>query len=97
MSTSTDISGEWVHSHEEDEGDRVVLRRPDRPFPPARGRVRLTLQPGGEIEGAQPGPDDRPVSAAGTWTPDTLSTDALGGELAVESASDDTLVLRRRT
>ena len=97
MSTSTDISGEWVHSHEEDEGDRVVLRRPDRPFPPARGRVRLTLQPGGEIEGAQPGPDDRPVAAAGTWTPDALSTDALGGELEVESASDDTLVLRRRT
>jgi hypothetical protein len=96
MSTSTDISGEWVHSHEEDEGDRVVLHRPDRPFPPARGRVRLTLQPGGEIEGAQPGPDDRPVSAAGTWTPDTLNTDALGGELEVESASDDTLVLRRR-
>jgi hypothetical protein len=85
-----------VHSHEEDDGDKVVLRRPDRPFPPARGRVRLTLQPGGEIEGAQPGPDDRPVAAAGTWTPTTLIADALGGELDVESASDDTLVLRRR-
>jgi hypothetical protein len=85
-----------VHSHEEDEGDKVVLRRPDREFPPARGRVRLTLQPGGEIEGSQPGPDDRPVAAAGTWTPTAISAEALGGELAVESASDDELVLRRR-
>jgi hypothetical protein len=95
MSPPADISGEWVHSHEEDEGDRVVLRRPDRPFPPARGRVRLNLQPGGEIEAQQPGPDDRPVSAAGVWTPTTLTADALGGRLEVESAADDKLVLRR--
>jgi hypothetical protein len=85
-----------VHSHEEDEGDRVVLRRPDRPFPPARGRVRLTLQPGGEIEAFKPGPDDRPVAAVGTWSPHAISAEALGGELDVESASADTLVLRRR-
>ena len=85
-----------MHSHEEDEGDRVVLRRPDRPFPPARGRVRLTLQPGGEIEAQKPGPDDRPVAAAGAWTPSTISAEALGGELEIESADDDTLVLRRR-
>ena len=74
-----------------------MLRRPDRPFPPARGRVRLTLQPGGEIEGAQPGPDDRPVAAAGTWTPTAIDADALGGKLAVESASKDQLILRRQT
>jgi hypothetical protein len=85
-----------VHSHEEDEGDKLVLRRPDHPFPPARGRVRLTLRPGGEIQAQQPGPDDRPVAAAGTWTPDAIRTDALGGVLEIESADDDTLVLRRR-
>ena len=85
-----------MHSHEEDDGDRVVLRRPDRPFPPARGRVRLTLRPGGEIEARKPGPDDRPVAAAGAWTPTTITAEALGGELAVESADDDTLVLKRR-
>jgi hypothetical protein len=85
-----------VHSHEEDDGDRVVLRRPDHPFPPARGRVRLTLQPGGEIEGQKPGPDDRPVAAAGAWTPTTISAEALGGELAIESADDQRLVLRRQ-
>jgi len=84
-----------VHSHEEDEGDRVVLRRPDRPFPPARGRVRLTLQPGGKIEAQQPGPDDRPVAAAGTWTPTTLTAGALGGKLEVESANENELILRR--
>ncbi len=95
MSSSTDISGEWVHSHEEDDGDRVVLRRPDHPFPPARGRVRLTLQPGGEVDVRRPGPDDRPVADAGAWTPATISAEALGGELAVESAGDDVLVLRR--
>jgi hypothetical protein len=85
-----------VHSHEEDDGNRVVLRRPDRPFPPARGRVRLTLQPGGEIEALKPGPDDRPVAAAGAWTPTTITAEALGGELDVESADADTLVLKRR-
>jgi hypothetical protein len=85
-----------VHSHEEDDGDRVVLRRPDRPFPPARGRVRLTLRPGGEIEALKPGPDDRPVAATGAWTPTTITAEALGGELDVESADADTLVLKRR-
>jgi hypothetical protein len=58
--------------------------------------VRLTLQPGGEIDALKPGPDDRPVAAAGAWTPTTITAEALGGELDVESASDDTLVLRRR-
>ena len=86
-----------MHSHEDDDGDKVVLRRPDHPFPPARGRVRLTLQPGGEIEAQQPGPDDRPVAAAGLWTPTTLNVDALGGQLEVESADANTLVLKRRT
>jgi hypothetical protein len=86
-----------VHSHEEDDGDRVVLRRPAYSFPPARGRVRLTLQPGGAIEARQPGPDDRPVAATGTWTPATLSTEALGGELEVVSADPDTLILRRQS
>ena len=85
-----------MHSHEEDDGDRVVLRRPDHPFPPARGRVRLTLQPGGEIDALKPGPDDRPVAAAGAWTPSAISAEALGGRLEIESADDDTLVLRRR-
>jgi hypothetical protein len=85
-----------VHSHEEDEGDRVILRRPDHPFPPARGRVRLTLQPGGEVEVQRPGPDDRPVADAGAWTPAAISTAALGGELEIESAADDALVLKRR-
>jgi hypothetical protein len=84
-----------VHSHEEDDGDRVVLRRPDHPFPPARGRVRLTLQPGGEVEAQKPGPDDRPVAAAGTWSPQSISAEALGGKLEVESADADTLVLKR--
>jgi hypothetical protein len=58
--------------------------------------VRLTLQPGGEIEAQKPGPDDRPIAAAGAWTPTTISAEALGGELEIESAGDDTLVLRRR-
>ena len=84
-----------MHSHEEDDGDRVVLRRPDHPFPPARGRVRLTLRPGGEVEAQKPGPDDRPVAAAGTWSPQAISAEALGGKLEIESADADTLVLKR--
>lgn len=41
------VFGKWVHSHEEDEGDRIVYRRPSYAFPPARGRDGIELRPDG--------------------------------------------------
>ncbi len=89
-----------MHSHEEDDGDRVVLRRPGHPFPPARGRVSVKLEPGGGVTVGHPGPDDRPVSTAGEWSLEgarlTIAAPWLAGSYDVESAGDDALVLRRR-
>ena len=90
-----------MHSHEEDDGDKVVLRRPGHAFPPARGRASLTLQPDGAVAVQHPGPDDRPVSTAGDWSLDgdrlRIGAPWLGGEYDVESADQSELILRRRT
>ncbi len=58
----------WVHAHEEDVGDWMVFRPEDAPLPPSRGRRSIDLSESGRAELGQPGPDDRPVSAAGNWT-----------------------------
>jgi hypothetical protein len=69
------------------------------PLPPSRGRVAFTLQPGGVVEVASPGPDDRGRKAAGQWTVagKRLEIDAPGfsGTFEVETVSDDRLVVRR--
>jgi len=94
------ITGPWVQSHEEGDRERVVLRRPDYPFPPARGRVAITLEAGGEVAVGHPGPDDRRVSATGTWNLSgerlVISAPGLAGEFDVESADEQTLILRRK-
>jgi hypothetical protein len=95
----TEITGAWVHSHEESDRDRLVMRRPDHPFPPSRGRVAITLEPGGEVAVKRPGPDDRGVPGTGTWSRSgsrlVISAPGFSGEFEVESAAADKLVLRR--
>ena len=94
-----EITGPWVQSHEEGDSDRIVMRRPDYPFPPSRGRVAITLEPGGEVGVRRPGPDDRSVSATGAWrlsgTRLVISAAGFTGEFDVESADEQKLVLRR--
>src|SRR4249920_170819 len=58
----------WIHSHEEDTADEMVLRPDDYPFPPSRGRMGFELRhDGGYVETAI-GPTDRPEEVTGTWT-----------------------------
>ena len=67
---SAAILGRWVHSHEEDEGDRKVFRPSTYAFPPSRGRSWFELKPGGSLLEGGPGPTDRSTSAPGRWTLD---------------------------
>jgi hypothetical protein len=93
------LIGSWVQSQEEGDRDRIVMRRPDYPFPPARGRVAIALEPGGEVGVRPPGPDDRSVPGRGAWSLSgsrlEISAPGLAGEFDVESVDDDALVLRR--
>jgi hypothetical protein len=60
-----ELSGRWMHSREEDEGDVQVYRPADWAFPPARGRRGIEFGPGGELLLIGPGPTDRPQARAG--------------------------------
>jgi len=75
------LQGRWVHSHEEDTADEMIFRRPDRPFPPSRGRASIDLAPDGSYRESSPGPVDVPEEHAGSWT---LEGDrlVLGGDAA---------------
>ncbi len=89
----------WVHSHEEDTGGAQVFRPESHPFPPARGRDAIALNPDGSLEHAAPGPDDRTRKAAGSWSLDgkKLILQQQGGakrEYAIESVAADKLLLR---
>jgi hypothetical protein len=68
---STPLRGSWTHSFEEDSGDIQVYRPTDSfTFPPSRrGREVLEFGEGGNLTEWAPGPDDRPRSKAGRWTP----------------------------
>jgi hypothetical protein len=96
----TDLAKHWVHSHEEDREGVEVYRTPDYPFPPARGRDALTLQPGGTLVREIPGPDDRRTTMpAGSWTlhGKALTLHHRSGpstEYTVESVEPDKLTLR---
>ena len=89
----------WVHSHEEDDGGRVVFRSPNTELPPARGRTAFTLKSGGAVEVVGPGPDDRRKASSGHWTLEgkRLRIDApgLSGTFDVETVDDQHLVVRR--
>jgi len=93
-----EVIGSWVHAHEEDDGERIVMRRPDHPFPPSRGRVAITLEPGGRLGTRHPGPDDRSVAGEGSWslsgTELAIAGPAMPGEYEIESVDHHALVLR---
>src|SRR5262245_15746710 len=64
---SDQLVGSWVHSHEEDKGDRVMYRPTSFAFPPSRGRTAMTLEKDGRAKFDRPGPVDRPVGSSGRW------------------------------
>ena len=73
------LQGRWVHSHEEDTAEEMVFRRPDRPFPPSRGRASIDLAADGSYRESSPGPVDAPEEHTGLWTLDG-DTLVLGGD-----------------
>jgi hypothetical protein len=92
----------WVHSHEEDEGDEMVLRPAGFPFPLSRGRRSIDLRGDGTLGHARPGPSDRPERAEGRWQieGDLLKlfrapAPAPPEVLRITSAAPDRLVLRK--
>lgn len=96
------LPGLWFHSHEEDDGDRIVYRSRSYEFPRARApRESLDIGANGVVAFGRGGPADATTSSAGAWevhdgVPVLI---APGGSDAyvVESLDDDMLVLRRRT
>jgi hypothetical protein len=81
-----ELSGRWVHAHEEDEGDVQVYRPAGYDLPPARGRRGIEFRPDGEVVVLGPGPADKPT--------------AIGSlprqELEIVSAAPDRLAVRWR-
>ncbi len=57
----------WLHSHEEDSGNKSVFRPASYAFPPSRGRTGFELKPDGTLVQIGIGSTDRPAETAGTW------------------------------
>ena len=57
----------WIHSHEEDEGNKKVFRPQGYAFPLSRGRSGFKLHSNSSMNNIQPGPADIPISNEGNW------------------------------
>ncbi len=97
------VSGRWLHAHEEDTEDEMVFRPADADLPPSRGRTGFALSPDGSFTEVGLGAADVPEEATGGWVLDgdtiTLSEGVAQGvprEMQVVTADKDRLVVRRR-
>jgi hypothetical protein len=94
------LIGRWVHSHEEDQGGRLVFRPAEFAFPPSRGRTALIFATGGGLQVEGPGPVDRKMTTSGHWSlqGNVLTTAAPGwsGIFEIEAVDEHKLVLRRQ-
>lgn len=68
MTLPSQIFRRWTHSREEDQGDILVYRPSDYPFPPARGREGIELRENGEFIHYQIGATDRNLAVPGQWS-----------------------------
>jgi hypothetical protein len=68
MTLPNSIFRRWTHSREEDQGDTIVYRPSDYPFPPARGREGLEFRQNGEFIRYQIGATDRSLADSGRWS-----------------------------
>lgn len=92
------LCGDWVEVREDSRGGNVVLRPIDADLPPARGRRRLVLSPGGKLRGGSPGPDDRlRADEGGQWSfaegKLQVTTGEWAGTYRVTDASPDRLIM----
>lgn len=81
----------WVHSREEDQGDILVYRPSDYPFPPARGREGMEFRENGEFIRYQIGPTDRSLAIPGQWS--VKDTNVVEIQFPNQSASSYTLTI----
>jgi hypothetical protein len=58
----------WTHSREEDQGETMVYRSDDYPFPPARGREGLEFRENGEFIQYRIGAADVNSAVSGRWS-----------------------------
>ena len=100
---SDQVSGRWVHVHEEDTEDEMVFRPAGTDLPPARGRMAFELRPDGTFAETGLGAADVPEEATGSWAVEgdtiTLSEGAAQGvprEMEVVTADADRLVIHKR-
>jgi hypothetical protein len=68
MTLPSQIFRRWTHSREEDQGDILVYRSDDYPFPPARGREGLEFRENGAFILYQIGSTDRNLAVPGQWS-----------------------------
>jgi hypothetical protein len=97
------VSGRWVHAHEEDTEDEMVFRPADTELPPSRGRMGFELREDGTFVEAGLGARDIPEEATGSWVLEdgviTLSEGATQGvprEMEVVTVDEERLVVRKR-
>jgi hypothetical protein len=100
---SDQVSGRWVHVHEEDTDDEMVFRPADSDLPPSRGRVAFELRADGTFAETGLGAADVPEEASGSWTLEddtiTLSEGATQGvprEMKIVTADEGRLVIRKQ-
>ena len=93
------LEATWIHSHEEDQGDRLVFRGPTFEFPPSRGRTGFTLKSDGVVEVVGPGPNDRRQVSSGRWTLTgkrlEIKSTGFSGTFDVEEMDNNRLVVRQ--
>ena len=98
------VRGHWLHAHERDSEDEMVLVPADTQLPPSRGRRELELEESGEATEGGPGATDRPEARPARWEltdDDELVIRGPEGEEAwrarVVSAGRNGLVLDKRS
>jgi hypothetical protein len=62
-----EVTGIWLHSHEEDTASAMVFRPRDYPLPPARWRDAIELRADGTCIWHGSSPDDRGQAIPGSW------------------------------
>ena len=97
---SEQVSGRWVHAHEEDTENEMVFRPEGTDLPPARGRMAFELRADGTFAETGLGATDVPEEGTGSWALEgdliTLSQGATQGvprEMEVVTANEDRLVV----
>lgn len=92
------LVGTWVHSHEEDDEETRVFRRPGAKLPPTRGRARLEIGSDLSARRLVPGADDRPTPGGDyrVVLGDRAGTDEGDRDLVVKSVTADRLLVARK-